>query len=102
MANFVLIVEFELKPGSVASFLPLIAENARASVTQEPGCLQFDVVQLQDDPSRILLYEVYADAAAFDAHRAMPHVATFFAAAKEMIAHQTVRRMARVSAAGKQ
>lgn len=101
MGNFVLIVEFQIKPESVEQFLPLIAENARASVDEEPGCLQFDVMRAEEDPARILLYEVYADAAAFDAHRATPHIATFFAAAKGMIAQQTVRRLARVSAAGK-
>ena len=101
MANFVLIVEFELKPEDADRFHGLIAENARASVANEPGCLQFDVVRPQDTPSRLFLYEVYADQAAFDAHIKMPHVAAFFAQAKPMIVSQKATRLDRLTAAAK-
>jgi len=101
MANFVLIVEFELKPEDAGRFHGLIAENARASVANEPGCLQFDVVRPQDSPNRLFLYEVYADQAAFDAHIKMPHVAAFFAQAKPMIVSQKATRLDRLTAAAK-
>ena len=39
----------------------------------EPGCFRFDILQNQEDPNRFHLYEVYADAAALDAHREAPH-----------------------------
>lgn len=98
MANFALIVDFEIKPDSIEQFKALIAENARASVKEEPGCLQFDVVQAEDNPNRIMLYEIYADTAAFDEHRTMPHVQKFFGAAKEMIAKQAAHRLKRIAA----
>ena len=34
---YVIIVDFEIKPDHLASFLPLMAENAAASVREEPG-----------------------------------------------------------------
>jgi quinol monooxygenase YgiN len=68
-------------------------------VTAEPGCLQFDVVRSRTQPNRITLYEVYADAAAFELHKKMPHVAAFFAAAKGMIANQSFHDFDRVYAA---
>jgi quinol monooxygenase YgiN len=101
MTNFVLIVEFELKPEDAERFHGLIAENARASVANEPGCLQFDVVRPQDSLNRLFLYEVYADQAAFDAHIKMPHVAAFFAQAKPMIVNQKATRLDRLTAAAK-
>jgi quinol monooxygenase YgiN len=101
MANFTLIVEFEVQAETVDRFLELIAENARASVANEPGCLQFDVVRMQDSPTRLFLYEVYADHAAFEAHAKMPHVAAFFAQAKPMIASQKATRCDRLTAARK-
>lgn len=101
MGNFVLVVEFELKPETVERFHALIAENARKSVASEPGCRQFDVVRPQDAPGRIVLYEVYDDLAAFEAHTKMPHVAEFFAAAKPMIVEQKSRRFDRLVAASK-
>jgi (4S)-4-hydroxy-5-phosphonooxypentane-2,3-dione isomerase len=90
-------VEFELKPENVQRFHALIAENARASVANEPGCRQFDVVRPQDAPNRIMLYEVYDDLAAFEAHIKMPHVAAFFAEAKPMIVEQKARRCDRLA-----
>jgi autoinducer 2-degrading protein len=101
MGHFVLTVEFEVKPENVERFHVLIAENARSSVANEPGCRQFDVTQAQDQPNRILLYEVYDDVAAFEAHTTMPHVAAFFAEARPMITSQTARRLDRVAANAK-
>ena len=41
----------------------------------EPGCLRFDVCSVEGDEHRFVLYELYADAAAFAAHKAAPHFA---------------------------
>ena len=101
MGNFVLVVEFEVKPGESERFLALIAENAKASVATEPGCLQFDVVRDEKDPHRITLYEVYRDAASFEAHGKTSHVEAFFAAAKPLIAAGKVTRFERVAANAK-
>ena len=101
MGNFVLIVELEFKPEDADRFHALIAENARQSVANEPGCLQFDVMRPEDGAARVLLYEVYADRAAFDAHVKMPHVAAFFAEAKPMISGQKATRCERLTAAKK-
>jgi len=40
---------------------------------QEPGCFDYRGHRSVDDPRLFFLYEVYADAAAVDAHRASPH-----------------------------
>ncbi len=96
--NFVLVVEFTLHAGAFERFAPLIAENARLSVELEPGCLQFDVARALEAPERILLYEVYADEAAFAAHTKMPHVAAFFSAAGDLIAERKMTRLERLSA----
>jgi quinol monooxygenase YgiN len=70
-------VDFRLKPGTFDRFRNLIVENARASVRAEPGCRQFDVVTPDGDADRIVLYEVYDDAAAFETHKRTPHFAAF-------------------------
>lgn len=87
---FAVCVEFQVKPEQLDAFLPLMRENAAASVRDEPGCHQFDVVQSSDDPALILLYELYSDAAAFDAHRETPHFRRFDAAIGNMIAAKKV------------
>jgi len=74
---FVVVVEFHLKPGARSEFRALIDANADASVRNEPGCLQFDVLEPEDESDRVLLYEVYTDKAAFDAHRKTEHFLVF-------------------------
>jgi (4S)-4-hydroxy-5-phosphonooxypentane-2,3-dione isomerase len=56
------------------AFIQATLDNARNS-TQEPGNLRFDVLQQADDPNRFMLYEVYQDAAAADAHKQTAHYA---------------------------
>jgi quinol monooxygenase YgiN len=96
--KFVLIVEFDVKPEHLARFNELIAVNARASVTEEPGCRQFDVLQDPENPSRVVLYEVYDSAAAFQDHLGRGHTQTFLAAAKPLINKQTAFKLKRTVA----
>jgi|SRR5262245_41240634 len=77
MGGYVVLVEFKLRPGTSERFRRLINENARASVRDEPGCRQFDVVVPEGEPDSILLYEIYDDKAAFGAHMKTPHFAEF-------------------------
>ena len=98
MNKFVLIVEFDVKPEHLARFNDLIAVNAKASVAEEPGCRQFDVLQDHDNPNRVVLYEVYHDAAAFQDHLGRKHTQTFLAAAKPLINKQTAYKLKRTVA----
>jgi len=95
MNKFVLLVEFDVKPELIESFMPLIDINARASVENEPGCFQFDVMQAIDEPNKIILYEVYENEKAFKVHMEMAHTQTFLTAAKPMIQAQRVLRLDR-------
>lgn len=96
MSGFVIIVDFQLNPGARAAFRPLMDANARASVREEPGCRRFDVVEMESEPDRILLYEIYDDAAAFDAHCRAPHFLAFDAQSAPLVKHKQVIRGALV------
>jgi autoinducer 2-degrading protein len=97
--KFVLIVEFQVKPDSLEKFNQAIAINAKASVSEEPGCRQFDVLHNQDDPNHVVLYEVYDSEAAFrDDHMKRKHTQTFLAQAKELVTKQTVYKLKRTVA----
>jgi len=93
---YAIIVDFEIKPDRLAEFLPLMAENAAASMREEPGCQQFDVCQGPDTPHRIFLYEIYDDRAAFETHLASAHFRRFDAATREMVTAKTVRALNRL------
>jgi LDH2 family malate/lactate/ureidoglycolate dehydrogenase/quinol monooxygenase YgiN len=73
---FTVLVNLQVRPERIDEFLRGIQANARASLRDEPGCLRFDVHRSSEDAHRFLLYEIYADEAAFyEAHRAAPHYA---------------------------
>ena len=93
MTLFALAVPFRLRPGALDAFLPLVRENARASVTSEPGCLRFDVCLPEGETSEVFLYEVYEDAAAFDAHLGTPHFLAFDAATRDVVEAKEARRL---------
>lgn len=94
---YAVVVTFVIKPDSIAAFMPLMLANAQTSLTQEDGCLQFDVATDPDRVGEVLLYEIYTNRAAFDLHLASAHFKSFDAAVADMIATKNVRTYAQVS-----
>ena len=74
---FVVIAEFTIRPGCMGAFLDIARADAQGSVANEPGCQQFDAVQPEGSPETVVLYEVYDDRAAFEAHLQAPHYFPF-------------------------
>ena len=85
---FSLVVQMTVRPGRRKQFLAGMAANAEASVRDEPGCLRFDICSVESDENRFLLYELYADAAAFAAHKASPHFAQWRTVAEQVVESQ--------------
>jgi autoinducer 2-degrading protein len=81
---FAIVVDFHLKQGARSEFRRLIDANADASVKTEPGCLQFDVLEPEGESDRMLLYEIYTDKAAFDAHLRTDHFRVFASASEAL------------------
>jgi quinol monooxygenase YgiN len=94
--GFVIVAEFEVRPDAIDAFLEAAIADASASVANEPGCRQFDVTRSNEDPNRVLLYEVYDSVAAFDAHLKMPHLATFRDQIEPLVVSRQIRRLTRV------
>jgi len=74
-------VKARIKPDQRKRFLEAIEIDAVASERDEPGCYRFNVLQDEQDPDVYYFYEVYKDQASLEAHRTMPHYATWRAAA---------------------
>uniref|UniRef100_A0A7S3ZCB7 ABM domain-containing protein n=1 Tax=Lotharella globosa TaxID=91324 RepID=A0A7S3ZCB7_9EUKA len=73
-----------VKKDCVDGFIEAICEDARDSISEEPGCLRFDVLQAVDDPQCLYLYEVYSNHDAFEYHCGTPHIDKWKAAVKDM------------------
>lgn len=85
---FVVVVEFSLHPGHARDFRERVLQQARDSLTLEADCRVFDVCV---DPQRedfVLLYEVYDNREAFDAHLASAHFEDFNTTVAPWISHR--------------
>jgi autoinducer 2-degrading protein len=94
---YVIVVDFTIKPEHVAAFRTAIVENARLSRESEPGCRQFDVCVDPEDATRIFLYELYDDEAAFQAHLRTAHFLEFDRASAPWVAAKSARALARAA-----
>jgi autoinducer 2-degrading protein len=88
--SYVLQVEIRIKPENVESFMAKALENG-AAARKEPGCRTFDVLVDPSDKTKVMLYEVYADEKAFEAHQATPHFKKYLAEAVPLLASRERR-----------
>lgn len=82
---FVLAVQIRIKPENVDAFMKRLNENA-AAARKEPGCRQFDVLVDPNDKTKVMLYEVYNNDSAFEAHQQTPHFKKYLAEAVPLLA----------------
>jgi quinol monooxygenase YgiN len=68
----VVIARYRAQPGRGDDVAALLAPHI-AATRSEPGCECFLVNRSAGDGDRFVLYEQYADEAAFQAHRDSPH-----------------------------
>jgi quinol monooxygenase YgiN len=71
-----LYAEFTAKPGDADEVATLMRELTEA-VRAEPGNVAFDPFVLDDDPLHYVVFEVYRDQDAFEAHIGSPHSRAF-------------------------
>ena len=83
--NFVLAVNLRIKPENVEKFMAGLLANAREA-RKEPGCRQFEVLVDPADKTQVMLFEVYDDDRAFEAHQQTPHFKKYVAEAVPLLA----------------
>ena len=83
--SFVLVVNIRIKPESVDNFMGKLFANAREA-RKEPGCRQFEVLVDAADRTKVMLFEVYDDDKAFEAHQQTPHFKKYLAESVPLLA----------------
>jgi (4S)-4-hydroxy-5-phosphonooxypentane-2,3-dione isomerase len=94
MSKLAIIGKLEIAPGHLDRVLPLLIAHRARCLADEPGTLQFEVLLPHDDQTKVLLYEVYTDDAAFQAHWNGPSTARLREEASGMIVGVTGTRCA--------
>jgi quinol monooxygenase YgiN len=74
MSKLVIMGSIEAAPGKRDQVASLLLAHRGRCLNDEPGTLQFEVALPREDDSRILIYEVYQDDAAFALHRNAPSI----------------------------
>ena len=68
MTELVIIGTVEFEPGARDAMLSILLQHRDRCLRDEPGTVAFEVLVPAKEPDRVILYERYADRAAFDAH----------------------------------
>jgi quinol monooxygenase YgiN len=89
---FSLVVQVEVRPEDREEFLAAISANAQDSVRDEAGCSRFEVSEVEGGGGRFVLYELYADADAFEAHKRTPHFRAWREVADRVLVSQVNTR----------
>jgi quinol monooxygenase YgiN len=94
---YVVVAELTVPADRLEAFIAQSLDDARDSVAHEPGCRQFEVHVPVDGAPTVVLYEVYDDRAAFEAHLTTPHFERWRDAAQDWITDRRVQFLTRRS-----
>jgi len=93
---YVVSVSIVVKAEFVKKFIEATLDNAR-NTRKEPGNVRFDVLQVEDEPTRFLLYEVYKSKDDFAKHQQTQHyfrwrdaATPFMAQPRQGVKHQSL------------
>ena len=85
MSKIALFVEFKVEAAHREAIDRELRDHAAKTLAGEEGCVAFEVHTAVDDENTFLLYEVYVDQAALEAHRESEQLSKFRAAIGDMI-----------------
>lgn len=80
-----------VKPEHVPAFREATIREARGTVSDEPGVIQFHILTDVDTPNRFYYFEIFRDEAAAEAHWETENFKTWFAIVEGMLDGETQR-----------
>jgi autoinducer 2-degrading protein len=89
---YVNVVDLDIVAADRDKFIALAQDNG-ATAVKEPGCHEFNIAVSQKDPNHVVLFEIWENAAALDAHRASDHFKAYQNATKDMVSKRELRPM---------
>jgi quinol monooxygenase YgiN len=83
--RYVQIAEIEVDPAQIENYRAAVNEQIEAAIRTEPGVLVLYAVAERDDATRVRVFEIYRDAAAYRAHLEAPHFKKYKATTETMV-----------------
>ena len=85
MKTITVVATFEARPGKETELRNALV-GLVSPTRQEPGCLNYDLHGLPDDPAKFLFHENWTDPTALEAHLQSPHVQALLPRVDELCA----------------
>jgi quinol monooxygenase YgiN len=79
------IAKLQIDPAQLENYKAALKEHAETAVRVEPGVLTLYAVAEKDNPTHITVFEIYASAAAYQAHLQTPHFKKYKSTTKDMV-----------------
>jgi quinol monooxygenase YgiN len=72
-SRVVRLAELDIDPSQLEEYKAALRDEIEASIRLEPGVLTLYAISVKGNPAQIRIFEIYADAAAYEAHMQTPH-----------------------------
>ena len=82
---YVRVAQIEIDPAQLESYKAIAKEQIETAIRVEPGVLTLYAVAEQDNPTRVVVFEIYADLEAYRAHIETPHFKKYKADTQDMV-----------------
>ena len=82
---YVRVAQIEIDPAQLESYKAIAKEQIETAIRVEPGVLTLYAVAEQDNPTRVVVFEIYADLDAYRAHIETPHFKKYKADTQHMV-----------------
>jgi quinol monooxygenase YgiN len=90
--HYVQVAHIEIDPVQLEEYRAAVREQITAAIRDEPGVLVLYAVSDKDNPARVTVFEIYRDAAAYQAHLASGHFKKYKAATEKMVKSLTLAK----------
>jgi len=84
------IAELEIHPDHMDAYKAALKDEIAASIRTEPGVLTLCAVSVKDHPEQIRLFEIYRNAASYQAHLQSPHFRKYKEQTQQMVKSLTL------------
>jgi quinol monooxygenase YgiN len=79
------LAEIDIDPTQLESYKAALKEEIDASIRAEPGVLSLYAVAEKDSPTKIRIFEIYANQEAYETHLETAHFKKYKAVTQEMV-----------------
>ena len=88
--QYVQVAHIEIDPVQLEEYRAAVREQITAAIRDEPGVLVLYAVSDKDNPAHVTVFEIYRDAAAYQAHLTTTHFKKYKAATEKMVKSLTL------------